>query len=143
MPAALERVSQRAKSAGKGHQVSPQELDFWMQQAIVEQVQVFIRIKLLYLQAKAKVPEDKMPEMRKRMEKDFDDNMVPTLMKNMNCKSHRELEDRLRLTGNSLDRLKRVTVEELVAKSWFKQEAKTDDIKRRDDLSPLYKAPTS
>src|SRR5439155_10799354 len=99
------------------------------EQLLRDQVNTLVRIKLLYLQAKKKIPDDKLPELQKKIEKNFEDNMLKSYMANTHCKTRRELEDRLRSMGNSVERLKRVTVEETIARQWFSDQVKADELK--------------
>jgi peptidyl-prolyl cis-trans isomerase C len=129
MPTALEIVGERLKRVPKGQDVPQEAFQQMLNQAIAQQVMIRVKIKLLYLQAKKKIPEDKLPEIQKKIAADLDEHMVPTLIENMKCKSQQDLEERLRATGNSLERIKRTTVEETIAKQWFKDHAGGDDEK--------------
>ncbi|HEV3022866.1 MAG TPA: peptidyl-prolyl cis-trans isomerase [Pirellulales bacterium] len=140
LPSAMENLNERLKHIPKGQTVSPEAFQQALDQAIVQQVEMFVKIKLLYLQAKKKIPEDKLPEIQKKIAADLDEHMVAALMENMKCKTRQELDEKLRASLNSLERIKRITVEETIAKQWLKDHANGDDEKvTHEDMLACYR----
>ncbi|HEV3006082.1 MAG TPA: peptidyl-prolyl cis-trans isomerase [Pirellulales bacterium] len=140
LPTAMENLNERLKHIPKGQTVPPEAFQQALDQAIVQQVEMFVKIKLLFLQAKKKIPEDKLPEIQKKIAADLDEHMVPALMENMKCKTRQELVEKLRATNNSLERIKRITIEETIAKQWLKDHANGDDEKvTHEDMLACYR----
>jgi hypothetical protein len=134
LPTAIEVFNEKKKSC------PPEQYEKMFQEAVISQVMSLVKIKLLYVQARRKIPDDKLPDLQKRIEQDFEEKAVPTFMKNEQCKSRRELEDKLRETGNSIERVRRNFVETQIAQQWFRDQVKEDGIKAtHDDLLARYR----
>lgn len=134
LPTAIEVFNSKKKSC------PPEQYENLFQQAVVTQVMSLVKIKLLYVQARRKIPDDKLPDLQKRIEQDFEDKAVPTFMKNENCKTRQELEAKLKETGNSIDRIKRSFVETQIAQQWFRDQVKEDAFQvTHDDLLARYR----
>lgn len=134
LPSAIEAFNERKK------RVPPEHHDQLFQQAVISQVMSLVKVKLLYTQARRKIPEDKLPEVKKKIDQGFEDNALKHFMKNENCKTRQELDDKLKQTGNSIDRVKRNFVEAQIAQQWFNDQVKEDDQKvTHDEMLARYR----
>jgi len=82
---------------------------------------------LVYVDACREIPEDKLPEIRKNVDRAFDEQQLPRLMKEANSPNSMEYEKSLRMGGTSLDRMRKMFFERGLAQEWLRKNVKADE----------------
>ncbi len=85
-----------------------------------------IDVKLIYQDFLKTVPKEQLPTVEESLQRHFEDNMLPVLMKRENVVSRADLENALRAKGSSLDREKRIFKEQTIAQEWVRQKVKPE-----------------
>ena len=86
-----------------------------------------IETLLVYVDACREIPADKLPEIRKNVDRAFDEQQLPRLMKEANSPNSMEYEKSLRARGMSLDRMRKMFFERGLAQEWMRKHVKTDE----------------
>jgi hypothetical protein len=106
---------------------------------ICQQVlQPHIETLLVYVDACREIPADKLPEIRKNVDRAFDEQQLPRMMKEANAANSLEFEKELRARGMSLDRMRKMFFERGLAQEWLKKNVKTSDEIPHADLIAWY-----
>jgi hypothetical protein len=82
---------------------------------------------LVYVDACREIPADKLPDIRKNVDKAFDEQQLPRMMKDANAPNSMEFEKSLRARGMSLDRMRKMFFERGLAQEWLRKSVKTDE----------------
>ena len=85
-----------------------------------------IETLLVYVDACREIPEDKLPEIRKNVDKAFDEQFLPKLMQEAKAANTIEYEQSLRAKGQSLDRMRKMFFERGIAQEWMRKNAGSD-----------------
>lgn len=98
-----------------------------------------IESKVIYLDAKQSFPADHFPEIDKQLDKFFASAAMPALYKCCDVKSPRDLDQKLRDRGISLDRVKKSFKEWALAQQWIGQQIKRDEEITYDQMVKYYR----
>ncbi len=93
---------------------------------------------LLYVDACREIPADKLPEIRKNVDRAFDEQQLPKLMKDTNTANSMEYEKMLRSQGMSLDRMRKMFFERGLAQEWLRKNVNPDEEIPHADLIAWY-----
>lgn len=93
---------------------------------------------LVYVDACREIPADKLPEIRKNVDRAFDEQQLPRLMKEANSPNSMEYEKSLRARGMSLDRMRKMFFERGLAQEWMRKNVKTDEEVPHAELIAWY-----
>lgn len=85
-----------------------------------------IETLLVYVDACREIPEDKLPEIRKNVDKAFDEQFLPKLMQEAKATNTIEYEQSLRAKGQSLDRMRKMFFERGIAQEWMRKNTGSD-----------------
>jgi hypothetical protein len=80
--------------------------------------------KLLYGEFRRNVPSENMPKIEANLEPYFIEKEIPELMKELDVKSQRELEQKLSQLGSALEDTKRNFNEKVIASEWIRSKLK-------------------
>lgn len=97
-----------------------------------------IETLLVYVDACREIPADKLPEIRKNVDKAFDEQQLPRLLKEANSPNSLEYEKSLRARGMSLDRMRKMFFERGLAQEWMRKNTKTEEEVPHADLIAWY-----
>jgi hypothetical protein len=86
-----------------------------------------IETLLVYVDACREIPTDKLPDIRKNVDKAFDEQQLPKMMKEANAPNSMEYEKSLRARGMSLDRMRKMFFERGLAQEWLRKNVQTDE----------------
>lgn len=81
---------------------------------------------MVFVDACRTIPEDRLPEIRKRVNEAFDEQQLPQMVKQAGLESPAEYEALLRSRGQSLDRVRKMFFERALAQQWVQQKVKID-----------------
>ncbi len=73
------------------------------------------------------MPKEALPAIEENVNRHFEETQLKILMKRENVVSLADLETALRAKGSSLDREKRIFMEQVVAQQWIQQQVKPDE----------------
>jgi hypothetical protein len=97
-----------------------------------------IETLLVYVDACREIPADKLPEIRKNVDKAFDEQQLPRLLKEANSPNSLEYEKSLRARGMSLERMRKMFFERGLAQEWMRKNTKTEEEVPHADLIAWY-----
>ncbi len=80
---------------------------------------------LVYVDACRTIPEERLPEIREKVDEAFDREQLPKMVEAAGVSSIREYEQLLRSQGQSLERMRKMFFERALAQEWMQQNAKT------------------
>jgi parvulin-like peptidyl-prolyl isomerase len=106
---------------------------------IEQQLNVPIETKLIYLDARRKIPKENLPQIEKTLGEQFEKNELPKMMKNANVETRRELDRKLRSMGTSLERRKQAFIQRALAQSWAHQQLSFDEEIAYDQMLEYYR----
>jgi parvulin-like peptidyl-prolyl isomerase len=131
-PKALEYIEQ----VGPG--MPPEDLRK-LKLAICQQVlPQHVETLLVYVDALREIPEDKIPEIRKNVDRAFDEQFLPKLMQEAGAANSLEYEQQLRAKGQSLDRMRKMFFERGLAQEWQRKNTKNEDEIAHADMIAYY-----
>ena len=81
---------------------------------------------IVYVDACRTIPEDRLPEIRKKVNEAFDAQQLPQLVRQAGLESAADYEALLRSRGQSLDRVRKMFFERALAQQWVQQKVKID-----------------
>ena len=93
---------------------------------------------LVYVDACREIPEDKLPEIRTNVDRAFDEQQLPRLMKEADAPNSLEYEKSLRARGMSLDRMRKMFFERGLAPEWLRKNVKPDEEIAHAELIAWY-----
>lgn len=116
-PKALEWIAQVSPG------LPPEKVRELRLQICKQVIDQHVETLLVYVDACREIPEDKLPEIRKTVDKAFDDTQLPDMMASEGVSNSLEFERRLRERGTSLDRMKKMFFERGLAQEWLRKNA--------------------
>jgi len=123
-------------------QVSPgmppekvRELRLQICRQVVEQ---HLETLLVYVDACREIPADKLPEIRKNVDRAFDESQLPRMIEDEGVANSLEFEQRLRARGMSLDRMRKMFFERGLAQEWLRKNTAGGEEVPHADLIAWY-----
>jgi len=86
-----------------------------------------IERKLIYQDFMRTVPPEAVPNVQQMVDRQFEQSELPKLLEREGAQSRQDLEWKLRAGGSSLDREKRIFLEQAVAEEWIREQVKGPD----------------
>ncbi|MFM9058404.1 MAG: peptidylprolyl isomerase [Planctomycetaceae bacterium] len=133
-PKALEYLDQ----ATTAQNLKPEQVRALRLQICKQVIDQHMETLLVFVDACREIPADKLPEIRKNVEKSFDEQMLPNLMKEANVANSLEYERMLRAKGQSLDRMRKMYFERGLAMEWMRRNVNADEEIPHADLIAWY-----
>ena len=81
---------------------------------------------IVYVDACRTIPEDRLPDIKKKVNESFDQQQLPRLMKDAGVASSTEYEQLLRSRGQSLEHIRKTYFERALAQQWVQQKVASD-----------------
>ncbi|MFN5755906.1 MAG: peptidylprolyl isomerase [Planctomycetia bacterium] len=82
---------------------------------------------IIYVDACRTIPEDRLPEIEKKVNEAFDQQQLPRLIKDAGVANSVEYEQLLKARGQSLDRIRKTFFERALAQQWVQQKVTSDE----------------
>lgn len=120
-------------------QIPPEELDAARQMVMRHELAQLIETKLLYVDARRKLPKENMPQVEEKVGLQFDETQLPKLYKSTGTSSRSELDAKLVQLGTSLMQQKRFYLERMLASQWLRQQVTLDREITHDELLADYR----
>jgi parvulin-like peptidyl-prolyl isomerase len=131
-PKAFEYIEQ------VGPSMSPEDLRKLKLQICQQVLPQHVEMLLIYVDALREIPEDKIPEIRKNVDKAFDEQFLPKMMQEAGAANSLEYEQQLRAKGQSLDRMRKMFFERGLSQEWMRKNVKNDDEIPHADMIAYY-----
>jgi hypothetical protein len=81
---------------------------------------------IVYVDACRTIPEDRLPEIEKKVNEAFDQQQLPRLVSDAGVANGLEYDQFLRSRGQSLDRIRKIFFERALAQQWIQQKVVND-----------------
>jgi parvulin-like peptidyl-prolyl isomerase len=82
---------------------------------------------VIYVDACRTIPEDRLPDIEKKVNEAFDEQQLPRLIKDAGLANSVEYEQLLKSRGQSLDRIRKTFFERALAQQWVQQKVTSDE----------------
>ena len=82
---------------------------------------------LVYVDAMREIPADKLPDIRKNVDRAFDEQFLPKFLQEAGAANTLDYEQQLRAKGQSLDRMRKMFFERGISQEWMRKNTKTED----------------
>ncbi|NBT13283.1 MAG: peptidyl-prolyl cis-trans isomerase [Planctomycetia bacterium] len=93
---------------------------------------------IVYVDACRTIPEDRLPEIEKKVNQAFDEQQLPRMLKDAGVANSLEYEQLLRSRGQSLDRVRKMFFERALAQQWIQQKVAGDEEIPHADMIAWY-----
>jgi hypothetical protein len=120
--------------------LKPEQIRELRMQICKQVIDQHIETILVFVDACREIPADKLPEVRQSVDKAFDEQMLPNLMKDAGVANSLEYEQMLRAKGQSLDRMRKQFFERGLAQEWLRKNVKADGEIPHADMIAWYRA---
>ena len=117
----IEELKANYRDADPGKAVSPSHRGM-----ILQLLQQQVNVKLLFQDFRNNVPKEALPSIEENVKRHFEEFQLKALMKRENVVTLIDLENALRAKGSSLEREKRIFLEQIVAQQWVEGQVKKD-----------------
>ncbi len=98
-----------------------------------------IQTKLIYQDAKRTLPEERLPEIEKKIADHFVKEELPKRIEKAGVATAAELDEKLRAMGSSLERMRRGYVQQALAMSWLDQQRGADPKVSHAEMLDYYR----
>jgi parvulin-like peptidyl-prolyl isomerase len=95
--------------------------------------------KLVCLDAQRQIPKEHFTKVMRSFDDEYEQSVLPDLMKQNKVGSRRELEEKLRDAGITLEILKRAYIDAVLAREWTKKEVKVNEEMSADQIEAYYR----
>ncbi len=107
-------------------QIPPEQLDATRRKLLKDYLRPVIETKLIFADAKRKLPKDNMPKIQAQVDENFEKELVPAMIADSKLKTRGELDQKLRLGGSSLEKQRQAYFERAVASQFIHQQVKQE-----------------
>ena len=94
-----------------------------------------IDVKLIFQDFLKTIPKEGLAGIQENVYRHFEEIQIKSLMKREKVVSRADLETALRAKGSSLDRERRIFMEQLVAQQWIQQKVKGDKGEKEEEVT--------
>ena len=121
-----------------GPSLPPEDLRRLRLQICQQVLPQHVEMLLIYVDALREIPEDKIPEIRKNVDKAFDEQFLPKMMQEAGVANSLEYEQQLRAKGQSLDRMRKMFFERGLSQEWQRKNTHSNDEIAHADMIAYY-----
>lgn len=119
--------------------VPPRQLEMQRTLMIKQRLKNRIETKLVYQDAKRTIPAEGLANVDKQISQYFETTELPNMLKRGGVETIKELDEKLRAMGSSLEGQKKAFIEETLAKQWLHEQIKKDEEITFDQMLKYYK----
>ena len=98
-----------------------------------------IETKLIYYDARQKIPKENFPQIEKNLSKRFDEVALAGMMKQHQVGSRRELDQKLHAMCSSIEKRRRAFLQKTLARGWIREQIKFDEEITNDQMLKYYR----
>ncbi|MFM9195159.1 MAG: hypothetical protein ACKOWG_05355, partial [Planctomycetia bacterium] len=110
-----------------GAGLTPEQIRELRLQICRQMIKQHVESLVVYVDACRTIPEDRLPEIRKKVNEAFDQQQLPRLVKEAGVANALEYDQFLRSRGQSLDRIRKTFFERALAQQWIQQKVIDED----------------
>mgnify|MGYP000959737747 CR=1 FL=1 len=118
--------------------IPPDEIELFRLKLLRDLLPGAIQSKVIFLDARRAIPAEGWTQVERHISSLFDDVLLEKLMKREDVSSARELDERYRSLGSSLEREKKAFLELEVARQYMHQQMKKDEEITYDQMLEYY-----
>ena len=107
-------------------------------QIVQQLLQQRIQLKLIYQDAKRKIPAENLDKVKEKIAEQFDKSEIPEQMKRAKVDSRRELEEKLHELGTSLTLERESFVQKILAQQWLREQINLSEEVTHDQMLTYY-----
>ena len=119
-------------------QLPPGQLDKQREWLLKHYLDQWIEVRLIRLDAERTIPAEGLANINERLGEQFEAEQVAEMMKAEGVHSRRELDEKLRKLGTSLERKKRAFIEQTLAQSWAQRQITFHPVVSHDEILAYY-----
>lgn len=101
--------------------LTPEQVRELKTQICKQVIKQHVESMIVYVDACRTIPEDRIPEIEKKVNEAFDQQQLPRLVKDAGVSNGLEYDQLLRSRGQSLDRIRKTFFERALAQQWIQQ----------------------
>ena len=131
--AGVRQLLDHINDADPGMAVDPQR-----RAIIMTLLRTQIETKLIFQDFRRTIPNESMPNIEQSIGRQFEQTELKTLLKKEKVQSNQELETRLRSRGSSLEREKRIFMEQIIRQQWVREQIKVDKEVTHEQMLTWY-----
>jgi len=120
--------------------IPPQQLNIVRDQLMQRILTGTVDQKLLYGEFRRNIPPENLPRIEENLLTPFEEREVPRLMKQLDVKSQRELEQELSRLGSSLADARQNFNEHVIASEWVRSKIKISEEVSPDEMVEFYQS---
>ena len=106
--------------------LTPEQIRELKTQICRQVIKQHVESLIVYVDACRTIPEDRIPEIQKKVNDAFDQQQLPRLVKEAGVANGLEYDQMLRARGQSLDRIRKTFFERALAQQWIQQKVIND-----------------
>jgi len=106
--------------------LTPEQVRELKTQICRQVIKQHVESMVIYVDACRTIPEDRIPEIEKKVNEAFDQQQLPRLIKDAGVANALEYDQLLRSRGQSLDRIRKTFFERALAQQWIQQKVVND-----------------
>lgn len=119
--------------------IPPSQIDNIRTKLIKDRLLSRIQSKLIYLNAKSTIPHESLVSVENQIKKFFDSTEMPNMIKRSKVETAKDLDEKLKGYGSSLELEKRAFIERTLAQQWVHQQIKPDGEITYDQMMKYYR----
>ena len=106
--------------------LTPEQIRELKTQICRQVIKQHVESLIVYVDACRTIPEDRLPEIEKKVNEAFDQQQLPRLVSDAGVANGLEYDQLLRSRGQSLDRIRKTFFERALAQQWIQQKVVND-----------------
>ena len=106
--------------------LTPEQIRELKTQICRQVIKQHVESLVIYVDACRTIPEERVPEIEKKVNEAFDQQQLPRLVKDAGVANALEYDQLLRSRGQSLDRIRKTFFERALAQQWIQQKVVND-----------------
>lgn len=107
--------------------LTPEQVRELKTQICRQVIKQHVESMVIYVDACRTIPEDRIPEIEKKVNEAFDQQQLPRLVKDAGVANALEYDQLLRSRGQSLDRIRKTFFERALAQQWIQQKVVNEE----------------
>lgn len=131
-PLVMQMLVRRARS------ITRAQLPTVKEEITREVVDLMVKQKLLYCDARSSLPEESIPHIEEQLQERFDEFELPRLLKAAKVSSEKELDEILKQMGSSIEHRRSTFLEQALAAQWIQEQMQNDSEITYSDMLSYY-----
>jgi len=118
--------------------LTPEQIRELKTQICRQVIKQHVESMVVYVDACRTIPEDRLPDIEKKVNEAFDQQQLPRLVADAGVANALEYDQLLRARGQSLDRIRKTFFERALAQQWIQQKVVNDNEIPHADMIAWY-----